>query len=62
MEAMGRREIPDQEAFPHWCEKCDLTFLSARDLELHLQGSHHKLSDWDKRFLKALKITPWMEE
>lgn len=55
-----RRELAGlDEQFPHWCEKCNLTFLSAKDLELHLQGTHHKLTLWDKTFLKALKIEPW---
>jgi hypothetical protein len=60
---MGKEPLTDLDAaFPYWCEQCSLTFLSARDLELHLQGTHHKLTDSDKAFLRALRITPWEDE
>lgn len=60
---MARRDLSGlDEQFPHWCAQCNLTFLSQRDLELHLQGSHHKLTELDKAFLRSIKITPWEDD
>ena len=59
---MPRKDRPDPEQFPHFCPKCDLTFLSPSDLEQHMQGLHHRLSESDRAFLRSLRIQPWDED
>lgn len=59
---MAKPSKPDPKEWPFYCAKCDVTFVSMSDLEQHLQGLHHRLSESDKAFLHALKIQPWDEE